>query len=264
MPSGHGAGRGGSHFRGSSSRSSGGSHFGGGSRHIGRSRIYHRGGRVVVANRSGSIIACLVVVFIAVILFFAGFSSLKDINKDLQHIRNQRKYYFEMIDSGYRTTAKVTGCHYEFGKYYITYEFTNDAGRIEGYSFCVYDSYSKAPDYGSAIEIAYDSKTDIEADSIPIDYKNYKLSDDGEYLQIKDQKFTGYIFIFIGGAMILVMIFVVVRRIRLAKLEEEFIAESKANQFGSSTNNKKICSYCGTILNGDKCPSCGSSDYEKR
>ena len=274
MPSGS-HGYGGSHSS-SSSRSGG---FSSGSNkprkpisfHLGHSLFFFSVGAQNILSLIGTILVCCIV------FSFTNGLSIKAEKEELTYIQNDRAGYIAMIDRAEQdpelivdgVVISVWQDENGSGKWAFDYEFTASNGEIvdNGFSFKVYNSRSSAPHEGETIKLAVDTKNTTKlSDSVPIDYKNFSLDDDGDYINTKkniNRSRVTFILSLVGtGICIAVIVIMVVR----AKQKNGNVYEDN-NTEGSSTNqstqnntNSTTCEYCGaSISSNDKsCPNCGA------
>lgn len=275
MPSGS-HGYGGSHS--SSSRSGG--YSGGSSRprkplrfHLGHSLFFFSVGAQSILSFIGTILVCCVV-----FAFTNGFS-MKAEKEELKYLQNDRAGYVAMIERAEQDPELIVdGIVISVwqdgngsGKWAFDYKFTASNGDIvdNGYSFKVYSSRSTAPHEGDTIKLAVDTKNSTKlSDSVPMDYKNFSLDDDGDYINAKRNiKSSRVLFIIslVGtGICIAIMVIMVVR----AKQKTDGKYEDNNNSQNSTGNsqttrnntNSTTCEYCGaSISSSDKsCPNCGA------
>ena len=148
-------------------------------------------------------------------------------------------------------------------KYYITYTFYSNERTYSGYSFSIY-TMDTAPKKGTEILLAIDDETiDSSTDSIPMDYKNYTLEDDGEYMMLKEQLsynramgIGGVVvaILLVGGSLLVIS---TAKKKEEEKAEEEKKVEQEKKQ---EEERKKYCQYCGTKVNPEDkiCEQCGA------
>ena len=282
MPSGsHGGGGGGSHFGGGSS---GGSHFGGGSHSSGSFRprgpriIVFGGRRVYISSNRASAQSFLVI--LAFVLFFittifgicmaGNLSDIKTIERDYNRYQSMIEYA-ESHD-GYIIDAEFETFHYndEVDKYYFYYSFRTATGsEMRGYTYSIYTFEEvRALEELGTIKIAVDSvPVTLSTDSIPIDYKNHTLEDDGEYANAKSAKtgttvgFVVVLVAFVGTVVGLILTYTT------AKPATEEIEKSldKTSTEPNPTTAKQSeltwqCEYCGNVqsTSNSQCKQCGA------
>lgn len=279
MPSGSHGGSAGSHggFSGGGSR---GSSFGrsSGSRNQGSfrprgPRPFRFGGRVYILSTGRQSVLSIILIIGILLLgsIFMQFSALSDYNEHLKMIEEENRYYIAMVQNAavnteYMVKGEVEDQFYksEYGKYYITYTFKADSGaNVEGYTFSIY-GLNNIPAKGSEIWIAVNDKTtDSDTDSVPMDYVNFTLEDDGEYQLFKKQRnstitkmvILGVVVVALVGGYILV---IVTAKKKQEEKEEAEKAEAKAKE--EAEEKKRFCEYCGARVEpaDNVCPQCGA------
>lgn len=284
MPSGsHGGGGGGSHggFSGgggshggfSSSGESFGFRNGGVFRPRGpRTVIFFGGPRIMTSARQ--MLSSILIGLVAMMFLFLCVVGvqLSECNKQIEMIKEEQQYYFKMIKDAennpdeLQINGEVTSIYYktEYNKYYYEYRFYDNKGnKYDGYTFSVY-TLDNVPSKGDIVKLAIDDKKiDDNTDSIPMDYINFSLEDDGEYVAIKAEKKTHTTVLIVTCVLVvgaLVGIFLVYATAKRKK-EEEIESEKRLEQEKQETENKKkYCQYCGTKLKPDdrNCPHCGA------
>lgn len=281
MPSGSHGGSEGSHSSGgSSSGGSSGSYGGGGSGsfHIFTAdrpmHWHHRSHHYYVSGSNANefistLVYALFCFIIAGALIFALSSTLKDIEK----IVVDRDYYLDMIENAeknhsYQKQATITDIFYneDCGKWYITYAipYTEEWGttirefELSGYTYSIYTREQvKQFEIGQQITVACNSQTvTSRTDSITLDYKNYPLSADGEYMQANNSK-VGIIIVlcsFAVAGVIFVIIAVVSLKRKVMKSKEPMTPQEVMEADGFNR-----CAYCGAYSEDKtKCPNCGA------
>lgn len=284
MPSGsHGGGGGGSHggFSGgggshggfsSGSNGSFGFRNGGVFRPRGpRTVIFFGGPRIITTGRQ--VLSSILVGFMIFMAFFAFIMGVNysACNETVKMIEEEHRYYVKMVqdaqaDTDLQTEGIVTSVFYktEYNKYYFEYKFYDDSRHsYDGYTFSVY-TIDNVPKKGDRIALAIDDETiDENTDSIPMDYINFTLEDDGQYLVNKKGSKEALTGLIICGAIAvgsLVGVFIVYATAKRKK-EEEIESEKCSEQEKQAVENKKkYCQYCGTKINPDdrNCPQCGA------
>lgn len=277
MPSGS-HGYGGSHS--SSSGSSRSSSSGGGrsthrrpiSFHIGPSLFYFGTG----VQNVFSILFTLCI--FAVVFAFSSGSSLKAIKSKISYIENDRAGYVAMIERAEQNEKLVVDGEVisvwqdtnGSGKWAFDYKFTDPTGQVvvdNGFSFKVYNSRSEAPHEGEIIKLAVDSENiTILSDSVPMDYKNFELKDDGDYINaVKRLNSVRIIYICCYVAIgICVIVFVILFFKGKQKKNADFVeANAQATPSGSTTpesDSLTTCDYCGASIKkgSSSCPNCGA------
>ena len=280
MPSGSHGGSSGSHggFRGGGGSSFGGGGFrrSGSSGHVtprGPRHIRWFGGRTIIISTGRQNLLSFIAFFVVccIMCAVAGFSSASTTKSDLVMIEEEQRYYLSMVsdaeaDPDLQTTGKVTGVFYkqEYEKYYITYEFYSGSATYSGYTFSIY-TLESAPKKGTEILLAIDDEViDSSTDSVPMDYKNYTLEDDGEYMMLKERlsynRAIGFggiagVILLVGGAVL------VVATAKKKEAEEKAETEKKEEEKQQEEERKKYCQYCGSKVNPEDvtCGQCGAS-----
>lgn len=280
----------GSHARfGGGSRGGGGSrsHSGGSSRSFSsghhsphpprpvRPFRFHWGHTVYVippASRSkinGKLFATLIFGFFALVSCFM----LVLANQNIAFIKSDREGYIDMINKAKSNPelvvdGKVTNVFQDPNypsKWYFEYVFTAKNGEIvkEGASYSVYDSRHSAPAEGEIVKLAVPRvDTTGDSDSIPMDYIEYGIEKDADYISAKSAQKTAKIFLTISICGIVLFITLAVVSIIKSKQKEEEYAKQTANTNANAVPNKNpnVCEYCGgRISTEDKyCNSCGA------
>ena len=303
MPSGsHSSGGGGSHFGGGSSGGSHFGGFSrssrGSSANLGPRVIVFGGRRYVVSGqRRTGLYALMFAIIVLVFALFSGCLITSGAKQSMQTIKDDYARYQEMItyaetNTDYQIKAVITdNFKHDSGKYYITYAFplntiadaelwnryredlsnnTVENNWVLGYSYSVYtlEQVSSAGlRKGEIINLAINDKnTEInkDTDSIPFDYKDMPLTQDGEYISAQHSKKVGPIVITVAVVLIAGCIVGMVFVIKTSKLEEQSKAEQTATAATSAPENQpkqQVCAYCGAALEPGtkKCPNCGGS-----
>ena len=143
----------------------------------------------------------------------------------------------------------------------------NGNGHLEGYSFSVY-TLSTAPRIDDTIKVAVNSATvTLDTDSIPMDYKDIPLSEDGEYIvALQNRQTRNILFIvsaicFVGGIAVYVTLTVKTRNDYNSKkashpkeVERKTAPKSapdKTEDIGTNFDDPFAKNYF-------KCPKCGA------
>ena len=274
MPSGS---RGGGSHRRSSRRIGrvGGSHFStrrniSNSSNLSRNRI---GGPIVffyggntISNKGKKFGIIFILVLIAFfIALFCGIS-ISNAKENIEFIKSDYSYYQNFIDraeaNGYIEDATITDIIYneDANRYYFTYEIRYGYDNIlEGYTFSVYtESEISNFKIGQIIKVAVESN-DINqfTDSIPLDYKDMPIENDGEYSKEVRSKLINTIILSTG----LIVIFVLIVIIAIKKSETQKVEENAGSNVNNNKTEKTVCEYCGSTISkqDDKCPNCGAS-----
>ncbi len=283
---------------GGSSHSSGGGNIGGGGFGGGR---YPRGffgpGVVIINNRpyrmgkaSIGYFINLILIFVLVIVAMAGggmmanASSLKKTIKyefikyqDLiEFVENDREAAIDRIVEG-----QIKSIEPGYGKYRVIYEFDyqNYEG-CNGYSFYVYTQEDlRELNYrvGAKIYLAIDPSivNNDGPDSIPMDFEDFDVEDDGEYVEANFNFKIG-VGMLVGGIVGVVLL--IIANHFILKKHAQPVEDGKNNgNSGNNDNNNNndgnatgnsdedeitYCSYCGArIKKGEqKCPNCGAKN----
>ena len=303
MPSGsHSSGGGGSHFGGGSSGGSHFGGFSrssrGNSTNLGPRVVVFGGRRYIVSGqRRTGLYALMFAIVVLVFALFSGCLITNGAKQSIQTIKDDYARYQQMItyaetNTEYQIKAVITDSFkHESGKYYITYAFplntvvetnlwsnyledladnTVENNWVLGYSYSVYSLEQVSTSglmKGDIINLAINNKnTEVnkDTDSIPFDYKDMPLTQDGEYLEAKHSKKIGPIVITVAVVLIAGCVVGMVFVVKTSKLEEEAKAEQTATaQTNAPTSQPKqrLCAYCGAAIESDakKCPNCGGS-----
>jgi hypothetical protein len=274
MPSGSHGGSAGGHSSGGASFG-GGRSFGGGGYHSRPVRVqpYYFpffGHTYVIGTQRHNHIMSLVggaflVGFVFVICLVMSLSQT-----DVKKIKEDRDYYLNMIDTAQAEQiidAKVKGQFLgEGGKYYITYNIELPNGSYlwsaDGYSFSMYSMAEASAIYrNGTIQVVVDGlPLTGETDSIPLDYRDFELDDDGSYTAVMRRTKIMRVMSYTAGAALLILLFFIVKLTFSHKQTEE---ESKAAAIpaGAEQGQGRIyCAYCGGVMEAgrDSCPRCGS------
>lgn len=188
-------------------------------------------------------------------------SILATTNGDISKIKEDQAYYKQMISMGNITDAKVTDMFAKYDKYYITYEIDipHSSFKLEGYTYSVYTREQAAHLLYDVrtIQVAVNCPVDeisLRTDSIPIDYYDMPLEQDGEYVLNVRIRTGSIIALSMFGAGIVACIVCHVVIVKKEKKQE--ISFSKV--FDKPT--EKRCAYCGSTMKVDEtiCSACGS------
>ena len=270
MPSGSHGGSRGSHSSGGSRSSSGsssfgGSFFGGGTRrghHHSRSnvlifgRTYHLGKPIGIVA-----LILMIAIFFSFITMFAGFAIMPSEKKEIEKIKEDYYYYQDIISLGNFTTAEVTDIFSNAGKYYITYSIDLPNSYLDS----VY-TRSEAMHLLSVgeVQVALNkplSQADFNTDSIPTDYKNMPLTNDGEYLMALKGLKTSRICAYAGlSVMVGAIIILVVMSKKSAKKESTQTTSSSTPQTTDNPQQYLTCPHCGCKIrpHQNSCSACGN------
>lgn len=273
----------GSHGGSSGSHSSGGSSFGGGGSSWGSSssssrssrpmRIRWHGRVYVVSNGiNGFFVCALILLIFALIPLIVGVVGQ---NKYIDKIEADYAYYQNMIKiaekdpSNLIVDGTVTDCfrNEEANKWYITYEIRKDGVVLEGYSYSIYSMIEAQDLLGDTIQIAVNHKTvTLKTDSIPMDYKDTTLTDDGEYVNEKEHLKDFVIMLVILSVIEITVIVFGIRSFKKhMKLEAETSTKTKNTPLPTKetsifTEKTWTCEYCGNKndITNNKCSNCGA------
>ena len=304
MPTGFSSGGGSSHSSGGGSFGGG---FDGGFNNGRRPRGFYGPGVIIINNRpyrmGKASIGYFVCMFLMVIMFFVAFgggimmgnasSAKKRIEYDFIKYQDMIEYVENNPSSASErlVTGKVKSVEPGFGKFRVIYEFEYKSRTISGYSFYVYSEHDLDElDYeaGRTIMIVIDpsSLTQYGPDSIPLDFEEFDVEDDGEYAHANFNFKVG-VGMLVGG-IIGIVGFIVLSNVIFKKcakpVEENGSSNGNNNNSNNNNSNKDnhdddnnnnkdnnnstsgqddditYCSYCGArIKKSDrKCPNCGA------
>lgn len=276
MPSGlHGGGGGGSHFGGGASGGFGSSGGGNGFNMRGPRTFIFFGHSYYFSSHAMQKISMIFffVIFSAFFVFLGGVS-IASAKSNITKIEIDYVYYQDMIEEAEANPIKIRDgivvSHFyneNAKKWYFVYKVQKDdydvdeSVWLEGWTYSVYTREQiNAIGVGSVVEIAVDSPiVDKNTDSIPIDFKTKKLSDDGEYLSAKSSLTTGTIVLVISSMVTIGLIVGLVLTI-IKNAKKEKIEETEKEKVELNKKIGKTCKYCGRPLNEDTetCPSCGA------
>lgn len=232
----------------------------------GRKYTYTKKTRTSSSVFSVLMVIAFIVIAVGLVMMFNSISAINTIKAD-------RDYYLNMIehaetDSRYVREAEVLAYRNgDSGKYYIIYRIE---GLLDGYSYQVYTEEQAMALYGETIRVAVSTPTlNDSTDSIPMDYKDFPLDADGEYIDAANTRKT-YMIVSIAGAGAFVIL--LIANIATRAKGKQYIDETGSNADATSLstinspskqdkkNPIRKCEYCGTILNQDdvKCPNCGA------
>lgn len=264
-----------SHFGGSSSSgrshssSSSSSHHRMSSSHHRIGGIHHHHGGGVMIHFHGRLGAGSVFfILAAVALFFTLIVGLALVgqNTALKTIEQDYFNYQTMIENtmhnpAYRREALVTE-KYEGagGKWYIRYEYELDTMNETAYdeSFAHYTKEQLSSYIVGQTKIIIVTEESVVSEyttTIPLDYYESGVENDGEYIEIKEFKNTLTIVVIVLGALgILLIVLGVKKCIKASKKEES------GNNTTSTQQTHTTCPYCGARVSLDKnvCPRCGA------
>lgn len=282
-----------SSFSSSSSYSSGssGSSWRGGSSH----HHYHYGGYGYGYGPVIKLSAKAVLITLIAILMFIGFvfiriigGTISNYNQMVEIKKQDYQFYTNMIRRAeqfpdYKTTAIVTNVCYdtEVERYYFEYtvtyeyeyydyldrEYITKTSKLNHSTFACYDYSEVSSLQDSTIDVALDCHKDSitqSTDTMPMNYANTSLKDDGEY---KDIAGTRTRFILAQVVLIMAEIGAVVGIVFIVKKKKKTDSESSLSTDDSSTETttstpvQYYCDYCGATASegAKKCSTCGAS-----
>lgn len=163
---------------------------------------------------------------------------------------------------------------YGVPKYYIIYSFEIDGEEYKGETFAQFMS-SEVLGMRGKIMIAYHLNNG-EVDSINLNYseeKNFELSEAKQIISdsengLKTTKVIAMVVTIVAVVIVLIMILCFIRTVKKSKQEKLEEAEDKKFEREQilDSKKKKYCIHCGSQVEDDskKCPSCGSSRFERK
>lgn len=288
-------GRSSSSFRSSSSSSRGGrssSGFGGGGyrphRHHGPRHWRFGRSYIIISPRRGRAMSAVgFFLVLSVIVGAIGLFMMMGANSTMNTIKVDRDYYLQMITTAEanpsvrirEATVTYSAKSDNNPKWYIDYKILVDGSTTsfqEGYSYPVY-TVSTVPAEGSKIMVAINRDTvdkDVKdswgdvitpgTDSVPVDYKNFALSDDGEYANAESNKSLGTTLMIAGIAVVVLLIvlegYIALSAKRATEAEVQAqkaqAAETQAAAVAATT-----CKYCGARVGAEdrNCSACGAT-----
>ena len=293
MPSGSHGGHSGSH--GGSHHSS--SHHSSGSRSVSRSRrpmhFYIGRTRYVVRSGASAFVSFLVIImFFAIFGIFTSWALKSSADSTLKEIKADYIYYQNMISKANENPDKlvidgtVVSKFYNSAadKWYVTYFFIADDGmRVEGYTFSVYTA-EEAFNFsvGDSIKLAVDGyPTNSLTDSIPLDYADMPIEQDGEYMTFAGQRNGARTAMIVCGSAIggIIVLSIVIMFTNKVKVQEENIQSQKKQTFQQSKpetfdedlnadellkQKHKYCEFCGAEMERGqmRCGKCRSKQLK--
>ncbi len=281
MPSGSHGGSRGSHSSGGA-RSSGSSGGGGG-----RGSVSNRGSRpfrmrfgtrVYVFGGKTGIFIPLIFISLFILMFCCIVNS--GVKHNISNIETDFIYYKAMvqkaeINPSLKKQGTITDYFYneDCKKWYYIYEIEieNSVKPLEGYTYSLYtfEQISKL-NVGDVIEIAVNNpNVNLYTDSVPMDFKDFELEDDGEYIEAKKTKkiMTTMIVIFsiLSAALVVGAIVYMVKTKKREDLEqqEEKTRVEEKHELEKKALEKDLdwrCEYCGSLNKSgkSKCSTCGA------
>lgn len=283
MPSGSHGGSRGSHSSGGSSRGSSSSSsssrmsssYSHGRRVSHHSSYYHghhhhhhhHGGGIVITSKYAVFIFLII---LASIFTFVFITSLNHNNQFLKKIETDREYYIGMIERAelnpdqYVKEGKITGLFNNdaCNKWYIEYEIpTSTGGRLEGYTFSVYE-YEEIKQYhvGQILEFAVDTPVVTSStDSINMGYKDIPLENDGEYQDAKSTVTLMWVLTIASCTTIFGLFIGMFKKMKREKENEE--SKTQYSPVSKSESQFDYCPYCQSKMSkySTSCPNCGAS-----
>ena len=268
----------------SSSRSSFGSrgmrHSGGYHHYHGPRRIHRYGfwgPTVYLSTGYSSVYSVLgALMMFAIFFLIIAASVCSSYFEDANWLSREYDRYKAMITTaeaqGKLEDALVTGYYYETeGMYYLEYEYGNYY-QYRDVTFATYTATEAADRVDQTITICYTgSSIGMYTETIPQEFKNAHLHDDGNYIEYVSSAKTWEI---VRNVTIVVVIGCLVAILVISqkgKSEPDTVAETTsanlsqdtgATTLGSTTTHEghTYCAYCGSKLNKEdtKCPNCGS------
>jgi rubrerythrin len=180
---------------------------------------------------------------------------------------------------GFVLDATITGkfLDYDSNRWYIEYTLKDHAKTpvpstaiIDPYLTSTYSIYTeeqiKNYRVNDTIKVAVDSiPVTTNTDSMVVEYKNFKIEDDGEYIELsKTHKKFNTIAVFLNIGAVVCLISGIAFGVKFTKKAKEYIENNQnSSSSGSSTTSSgtptKKCGYCGyTSSSSGKCPQCGA------
>lgn len=219
---------------------------------------------------AGILMAIAIVLIVVFAVVKEAFNPLPDVSP--RQIEEDFVYYQSMIANAPASqivegTITSTPLNFKCGKYYFTYEFTHP--RISNYTCTgyIYSVFTKEEiekyRVGDTIDIVVELTDNLNADSVPVVFKDFSLEDDGEYLVVKGwSTATTIAVIVLVGVFALCFVIIIVNNVKNRKLQRESGGARLGDSASSSSTTSQLrkCSYCGTIIPSGKtsCPNCGS------
>ncbi|MCQ2555841.1 MAG: hypothetical protein MJ149_00725 [Clostridia bacterium] len=161
-------------------------------------------------------------------------------------------------------------------KWYFTYTFRADNGDVgSGYSYALYDHYDVTVKYrpGKTFDlVAEQGEITYLTETVPADFVNMTLEDDGDYLAAQNSKLALWIATVISGGLTALCLTMGI--IKVVKTPKEKPAGTSTQTIVDKTESKqtedkqtedkeefKVCEYCGTYIPPKtmKRPNCGES-----
>lgn len=163
--------------------------------------------------------------------------------------------------------------------FYIIYEFEVNNETYKGETFAQYSSSDINAFSGDAtqrtLEIVYhyDGEKMLSINRAYKEADNFELKEAEVYVEdgednVKVSRTICIVASIIGGITILIMILAFVKTVKKSKQQEVEAKEEKEyqRQEAEDAKKKKYCIHCGSQVADDetKCPSCGSSKFERK
>lgn len=219
---------------------------------------------------AGILMAIAIIMVVGFAVVKETFDPLPDVSP--KQIEEDFVYYQSMIANAPASqivegTITSTPLNFKCGKYYFTYEFTHPrfpAHTCSGYIYSVFTK-EEIEEYrvGDTIDIVVEFTDNLDADSVPVVFKDFSLEDDGEYVVVKGwSTATTIAVIVLMGTFVLCFVMIIVNNAKARKLERESggsrLGDSKSSS--SKTAQLRKCVYCGTMIPSGKssCPNCGA------
>ncbi len=205
------------------------------------------------------------------ILFLTLSLNLSKIEQDYMYYQDMISYAENNPDKNLIREAVVKdfALNEECGKYYIIYELDTDdgSGKLEGYSFSVY-TLTTVPRVDEHISVAVNSsEVTTETDSIPMDYKDMPLTQDGEWIVArKNVTIRNILFIVTATCFLSIIVIYIFLHI---KVKKNYNAEKQNGKEFSNNNpppKKELSQTTSQETNFDnpfeknyfKCSNCGA------
>lgn len=175
-----------------------------------------------------------------------------------------------LVQEGRLIKGKVK--EYEQGgenKWLFTYTFVTDDEEIcEGYSYAVYNYTELTSKYyknKSFDLVAEQGKITSSTETVPADFSQKTLTDDGDYISSKNSIGFLWITVFVVGAVaILCLTMGIFRVVHTSKQKE--IGQSTQTVVDKTTTKEeqeelRVCEYCGSYIppKSTSCPNCGAN-----
>ena len=231
---------------------------------------YRSGGYGRRNTMSGLGILCVISIIIAIIgavMLFGSKSTMERCESDnLKYSAMIAKAEANQTNAMTRD-AKVTAIweNDKGGKWWYEYEIIGVAGdavtKLPGYTLPVYTVMELA-DYEEGVKIVRvainGTVLNANTDSIPLDFKGKKVTDDGDYIGAQGTKTFGTILLAIFGVIAVLSILGSIGVFSFMKKPVD-APSTDSNTNTTSTTKDVYCAYCGAKLEpgATKCPNCG-------